>query len=104
MRTLAALGLNATQSLSLLTHRSIALAQSDAGAAGAALDALFDASDRPEGGAVVLWCNDLAQDARYAYYSSPSYVYLVLTVVLCRYARWGAKLHEPVGRRTSVLL
>ena len=43
MRTLAALGLNASQSLALLTHRAIALAQSDGGAAGVALDALFDA-------------------------------------------------------------
>lgn len=62
------LGLNSTQSLDLLTHRAVGAAQADAGA----LDALFDASDRPEGGGVALWCNDLAADARYA--------------------RWGAQL------------
>lgn len=62
MHQLAALGLNATQALELLTHRAVGTAQADAGA----LDALFDASDRREGGAAVLWCNDLEHDARYA--------------------------------------
>ncbi|EKM57416.1 glycosyltransferase family 24 protein [Phanerochaete carnosa HHB-10118-sp] len=62
MRQLAALGLNTTQSLDVLTHRAVGAAQADTGA----LDALFDASDRPEGGAAIVWCNDLEQDARYA--------------------------------------
>ena len=62
MRQLASLSLNATQSLALLTHRAIGAAQADTGV----LDALFDASDRREGGAAILWCNDIENDDRYA--------------------------------------
>ncbi|GJF00041.1 glycosyltransferase family 24 protein [Phanerochaete sordida] len=65
MRQLAALGLAPAQSLELLTHRAVGSAQADGGA----LDALFDASDRREGGAALLWCNDLRTDARYARWS-----------------------------------
>ena len=35
------------------------------------LDVLFDASDRPEGDGVALWCNDLVVDARYARWGAP---------------------------------
>ncbi|GJE88514.1 Thioredoxin-like domain-containing protein [Phanerochaete sordida] len=65
MRQLAALGLSPAQSLDLLTHRAVGIAQADTGV----LDALFDASDRREGGAATLWCNDLRTDARYARWS-----------------------------------
>ncbi|KAH8113837.1 UDP-glucose:glycoprotein glucosyltransferase-domain-containing protein [Phellopilus nigrolimitatus] len=63
MRALTELGLDAGQAVDLLTHRSIALAQ---GETSDVLDALFDASDRPEGGGVVVWWNDLTKDSRYA--------------------------------------
>ena len=60
MRHLTSLGLNATKAMELLTHPAVGLAQSDSGV----LDGLFDASDRPEGGDVVLWWNDLENDIR----------------------------------------
>lgn len=60
LRALRALGLDAPRALDLLAHDAVAAAQSAPGA----LDALFDASDRLDGGGVVLWCNDLANDAR----------------------------------------
>lgn len=67
MKNLMSLGLNATQALDLLTHKAVGLAQSDSGV----LDGLFDASDRPEGGTVIGWCNDLETDPRSARPSPP---------------------------------
>ena len=61
MRSLMSLGLSSEQSIELLTHKAIARAQSDTGV----LDGLFDASDRPEGGGVIRWLNDLEEDDRY---------------------------------------
>ncbi|EIW54691.1 glycosyltransferase family 24 protein [Trametes versicolor FP-101664 SS1] len=60
--SLMALGLNSTQAVDLLTHRTIAQAQ----ASGGVLDGLFDASDRAEGGEVIGWLNDIENDERYA--------------------------------------
>ena len=54
------LGLSSEQALQLLTHTAIAKAQS----AGGALDGLFDASDRAEGGGVIGWLNDFETDDR----------------------------------------
>ena len=48
MGSLMSLGLSSEQAVELLTHMSIAKAQSESGA----LDGLFDASDRAEGGGV----------------------------------------------------
>lgn len=63
MRSLASLGLSPRQSIDLLTHKAIYGAQQDSAGA---LDGIFDASDRPEGGDVIVWWNDLTQDSRYA--------------------------------------
>ncbi|KIP02024.1 glycosyltransferase family 24 protein [Phlebiopsis gigantea 11061_1 CR5-6] len=65
MRHITSLGLNATKAMELLTHPAVGLAQSDSGV----LDGIFDASDRLEGGDVVLWWNDLENDTRYARWS-----------------------------------
>ncbi|KAH9887933.1 glycosyltransferase family 24 protein [Cubamyces lactineus] len=62
MTSLLSLGLSSEQAIELLTHRTIAQAQSSGGV----LDGLFDASDRPEGGDVIGWLNDFENDERYA--------------------------------------
>ncbi|KAI0754012.1 glycosyltransferase family 24 protein [Daedaleopsis nitida] len=62
MLSLMSLGLSSEQAIELLTHVKIAKAQSESGP----LDALFDASDRPEGGNVIGWLNDFEKDDRYA--------------------------------------
>ena len=54
------LGLGAGESVEVLTHAAIARAQSEGGA----LDGLFDASDRAEGGGVVGYFNDFDKDER----------------------------------------
>ncbi|KAI8974783.1 glycosyltransferase family 24 protein [Trametes punicea] len=59
--SLMSLGLSSPQAVDLLTHRTIAQAQSSGGV----LDGLFDASDRLEGGGVILWLNDFENDERY---------------------------------------
>lgn len=63
MRSLASLGLSPDRSVDLLTHRAIYTSQQDSAGT---LDGIFDASDRPEGGDVIVWWNDLTKDSRYA--------------------------------------
>ncbi|TFK48915.1 glycosyltransferase family 24 protein [Heliocybe sulcata] len=63
--SLTSLGLTPPQVVDLLTHRAIAAAQGG----GDILDGMVDASDRSEGGDVVVWFNDLEKDARYARWS-----------------------------------
>jgi hypothetical protein len=58
---LTSLGLLRPQVLELLTHPSISASQSGKNV----LDGLFDASDRPEGGEVITWWNDMEKDSRY---------------------------------------
>lgn len=65
IRSLTALSLSPSQAIEVLTHSAIALAQ-QASVGGAAVDGLCDASDREEGGDVILWWNDLEKDKRYA--------------------------------------
>ena len=60
MLSLMSLGLSSEQAISLLTHMTVAKAQSESGA----LDGLFDASDRAEGGGVIGWLNDFENDER----------------------------------------
>ncbi|RPD60390.1 glycosyltransferase family 24 protein [Lentinus tigrinus ALCF2SS1-7] len=62
MLSLMSLGLSSEQAIELLTHMTIAKAQSESGA----LDGLFDASDRAEGGGVIGWLNDFETDERYS--------------------------------------
>ena len=63
--SLTSLGLSPPQAISLLTHPTIAEAQNQEGPRG--LDGFVDASDRPEGGDLVLWLNDIANDERCVY-------------------------------------
>jgi UDP-glucose:glycoprotein glucosyltransferase len=60
MNSLTSLGLSRGQAVELLSHSAV---QRDSGV----LDGLFDASDRPEGGNTIIWCNDIEKDSRYAY-------------------------------------
>lgn len=62
------LGLSAPQAIDLLTHEAIMLSQ----AGSRVVDDIFDASDRPEGGDVIMWWNDLEKDSRSVVY--PLYV------------------------------
>ena len=59
--SLTSLGLSSEGAVDLLTHKAITLAQSDSGV----LDGIFDASDRPEGGSVIVWWNDITKDSRF---------------------------------------
>ena len=60
MSAVTALGLDRLKAFELLTHPAVGEAQSEAGV----LDGLFDASDREEGGGVIVWWNDLEKDSR----------------------------------------
>ncbi|KAG5636220.1 hypothetical protein H0H81_008754 [Sphagnurus paluster] len=63
--SLTSLGLSRAEAFELLTHPSIATAQTGADV----LDGLFDASDRTEGGDVVVYWNDMEKDTRYERWS-----------------------------------
>ncbi|KAJ6626996.1 glycosyltransferase family 24 protein [Mycena sp. CBHHK59/15] len=65
MMSLTSLGLSREEALDLLTHPAVTAAQGDVGV----LDNVFDASDRPEDGDVIVWWNDLEKDSRYASWS-----------------------------------
>jgi UDP-glucose:glycoprotein glucosyltransferase len=60
MHSLNSLGLTPSQAVELLTHPAVAAAQNDKGV----VDGLFDASDRPEEGGVIVWWNDIEKDKR----------------------------------------
>ena len=70
MRTITGLGLEKSEALKVLSHSAVASAQKDGGVT----DGLFDASDRIEGGGVVVWWNDLEKDKRYSF----SFVHILL--------------------------
>ncbi|KAJ7130733.1 glycosyltransferase family 24 protein [Mycena crocata] len=65
MTSLTALGLERAEALELLAHPAVSAAQGDAGV----LDNIFDASDRPEEGDVIVYWNDFLKDNRYASWS-----------------------------------
>ncbi|KAJ7032380.1 UDP-glucose:glycoprotein glucosyltransferase-domain-containing protein [Mycena alexandri] len=65
LASLSSLGLTRTEALDLLTHPAVSAAQADGGV----LDNIFDASDRPEDGEVIVWWNDIEKDSRYASWS-----------------------------------
>jgi UDP-glucose:glycoprotein glucosyltransferase len=65
MSGLTSLGLTAEQAVDLVSHESILAAQRETGTA----DGIFDASDREEGGDVIIWWNDLEKDQMYAPWS-----------------------------------
>lgn len=60
MAALTALGMSREVCMEMLTHPAVAEAQGGGGA----LDGLFDASDRAEGGGVVVYWNDMENDSR----------------------------------------
>ncbi len=62
MGQLTQLGLSPKQALDVLSSNHVQKALSQ----GTVLDGVFDASDRAEGGDVVVWLNDLEKDERYA--------------------------------------
>ncbi|KAG6848662.1 hypothetical protein H0H93_015060, partial [Arthromyces matolae] len=65
--SLTSLGLQRNETLELLTHPMIAAAQSPGGSA---LDGIFDATDRTEGGDVIIYWNDIEKDSRYKNWSN----------------------------------
>jgi UDP-glucose:glycoprotein glucosyltransferase len=60
MNSLTSLGLSREEAVQLLTHPSIASAQQSKDI----FDGIFDASDRPEEGGVIVWWNDIQNDKR----------------------------------------
>lgn len=60
MKSLTGLGLERQEAFSVLTHPAIAATQKESGS----LEAIFDASDREEGGDVIIWWNDMEKDSR----------------------------------------
>jgi UDP-glucose:glycoprotein glucosyltransferase len=57
MLSLMSLDLQPSEAFDFITHPS--LAPSDG-----VVDDLFDASDRPEGGGLIFWWNDIEKDSR----------------------------------------
>ena len=60
MLSLTSLGLLPDEAFNLITHSSLGTSPSNTGV----VNDLFDASDRPEGGNLVLWWNDIEKDNR----------------------------------------
>jgi UDP-glucose:glycoprotein glucosyltransferase len=60
VQSLTSYGLSNSQAFELLTHPAIASSQKDTGMMGA----VFDAGDRPEGGGLIMWWNDMEKDSR----------------------------------------
>lgn len=60
--SLTELGLNRQEAIDVLTHPIIG--GGDNGETGVSLDGMFDASDRPEGGDIIVWWNDFEKDRR----------------------------------------
>ncbi|KAG8807237.1 hypothetical protein FRC17_004564 [Serendipita sp. 399] len=62
MRALISLGLDSVQAIEVLTGQAVAESFNQ----GSMFDGIFDASDRQEGGEVIMWLNDIEKDERYA--------------------------------------
>jgi UDP-glucose:glycoprotein glucosyltransferase len=60
VQSLMSCGLSNLQTFELLTHPAVASSQKDSGMT----EAVFDASDRPEGGDLIVWWNDMEKDSR----------------------------------------
>ena len=65
MSSLTSLGLTPEQAVELVSHESILAAQREGGT----VEGIFDASDREEGGDIIIWWNDIERDQRYAPWS-----------------------------------
>ncbi|KZT07030.1 glycosyltransferase family 24 protein [Laetiporus sulphureus 93-53] len=72
MLSLTSLGLSPGKAFELLTHPSIAAAQSESDV----LDGILDASDHLEGENVIVWLNDLQKDNRYGRWGSTLRLFL----------------------------
>jgi UDP-glucose:glycoprotein glucosyltransferase len=71
-------GMTSAQAVDLLTHPNISASQGEKDV----LEGLFDASDRSEGGGVIVWWNDLERDSRYARWSGSLYSVSLLVSLL----------------------
>jgi len=60
MLSLTSLGLLPGEAFHLITHSSLGASSSNVGV----VNDIFDASDRPEGGNLVFWWNDIEKDNR----------------------------------------
>lgn len=60
MLSLTSLGLLPGEAFNLISHSSLGTSSSNIGV----VSDLFDASDRPEGGNLVFWWNDIEKDDR----------------------------------------
>jgi UDP-glucose:glycoprotein glucosyltransferase len=58
MLSLTSLGLQPGEAFGLITHPSLGAPRNSI------IDDLFDASDRPEGGGLIYWWNDIEKDSR----------------------------------------
>jgi len=65
MASFTSFGLTPKQAVELLSHESIFAAQREGGA----VEGILDASDREEGGDVIIWWNDMEKDQMYAHWS-----------------------------------
>ncbi|KAF9648458.1 glycosyltransferase family 24 protein [Thelephora ganbajun] len=65
MSSLTSLGLTPEHAVELVSHESILAAQREGGA----VEGIFDASDREEGGDVIVWWNNIEKDQMYAPWS-----------------------------------
>ncbi|KAF7321048.1 hypothetical protein HMN09_00192100 [Mycena chlorophos] len=65
MRSLTGLGLSRSEAIDLLSHPAVSTATQ----ADSVLDNVFDASDRPEEGDVIVWWNDFEKDSRQVNFS-----------------------------------
>ena len=60
MTSLTSLGLTAAQAVELVSHPLVGTTQTQKNA----VEGLFDASDRTEGGDVIMWWNNIEKDER----------------------------------------
>jgi len=70
MSSLTSLGLTPEQAVELVSHESILAAHREGGA----VEGIFDASDREEGGDVIIWWNDLEKDQMYTHWTDNMHI------------------------------
>lgn len=65
IKQLTAAGLSRSDAIQVLTHESLTKPT-----AGQLLEGMFDASDRKDGGGLIIWLNDIEKDDRYSRWPS----------------------------------
>jgi len=84
MSSLTSLGMTPGQAIELISHQSILAAQKEEGG----IEGVFDASDREEGGDIIIWWNDLEKDQNYASWSDNiAVVRIQESIFLCELMR-----------------